>query len=216
MNDDAALARARAAVEDVHKRVGRSDAGALDLIFRSARNHNKWQDRDVPEALIREAVEIAQFGPTSANGQPMRVVLVRSKEGKEKLRPVMAPANVDKTIAAPWTAIVAYDLDYWKALPRLYPIRDMSAMFKDNPAFAEEHASRNGTLQGAYLLVALRAVGLDVGAMSGFNRKLCDETFFAGTSVRSNFVANIGYGHTDGILGPRLPRYEFKEVVTIV
>ena len=216
MSDDVALARARAAVDEVHSRISQLDDNALDLIFRSARNHNKWQDREVPEALLRQAWDIARMGPTSANGQPMRIVFVRGKEAKEKLRPAMAPANADKTMVAPYTAIVAYDLDYWKLLPRLYPIRDMSAMFKDNRAFAEEHAARNGTLQGAYLIVALRALGLDAGGMSGFNRKAVDDTFFAGTAVRSNFLINIGYGHSDGIMGPRLPRLEFDEGCKIV
>ncbi|MGE0256000.1 MAG: malonic semialdehyde reductase [Alphaproteobacteria bacterium] len=216
MTDDAALARARAAVDALHQRIARLDDNAVDLIFREARNHTKWQDRDVPEALIREAIAIAQFGPTSSNGQPMRLVLVRSREAKEKLKPTLVPGNVEKTMAAPWTIIVACDLDYWKRLPTLYPIRDMSAMFKDNPAFAEEHSTRNGTLQGAYLTIALRAVGLDVGGMSGFNRKACDEAFFAGTSLRSNFLMNVGYADPAGLTYARLPRVPFEDVATIV
>ncbi|MBM3560420.1 MAG: malonic semialdehyde reductase [Alphaproteobacteria bacterium] len=215
MTDDAALERARAAVDALHRRVARLDDNALDLIFREGRNHTKWQARDVPEALIREAVALAQFGPTSANGQPMRLVLVRSKEAKEKLKPTLVPGNVDKTMSAPWTLIVAYDIAYWTRMPTLYPIRDMSAMFKDNLPFAEEHGTRNGTLQGAYLIIALRAVGLDVGGMSGFNRKAVDEAFFAGTTVRSNFLMNVGYADSAGLTYARLPRVAFEDMATI-
>ena len=215
MSDEAALARTRADIEALRRRIQRLDPASLDLIFGLARNHNVWQDRDVPDALLREAFELARLGPTSSNGQPMRVVFVRSREAKARLKPVLDPFNFDKTLTAPVTAIVGYDSDYWHELPKLY-VHDYTDAFRADPTMGEVHGFRNANLQAAFFIVALRALGLDCGAMSGFDEAMADQLFFAGTTIKSNFLINIGYGHTDGIYGPRLRRYEFDEVCQVV
>jgi 3-hydroxypropanoate dehydrogenase len=189
------------------------DDDALDLLFRQARTHNGWQDRPVADDLLRQAVEIAKMGPTSANCSPMRVVFVRSPAGKERLEPALSAGNVEKTIAAPATAIVAYDLAFHELLPRLFPHADARAWFSGNNALVAETAFRNGTLQGAYLMLALRSIGLDVGPMSGFDREKVDAAFFAGTSIRSNFLCNIGYGDPSKRF-PRSPRLAAEEIAT--
>ncbi len=187
------------------------DDRALDQIFREARTHNGWQDRPVSDALLKQAVDLAKMGPTAANTSPMRVVFVRSPEGKALLKPALAPGNVEKTMAAPATAIIAHDMEFYEQLPKLFPHADARAWFAGNDAAITETAIRNGTLQGAYLLLALRAVGLDVGPMSGFDPAKINEAFFAGSPVKVNFIANIGYGdHTK--LFPRSPRLAFDEM----
>jgi 3-hydroxypropanoate dehydrogenase len=148
------------------------DDQALDQLFRTARSQNSWLDRPVPEALLRQAVDLAEMGPTSANTLPMRVVFVKSAAAKERLRPALAPQNVEKTMSAPVTAIIAYDLDFLDLLPKLFPHANARAWFAGNEALIGETARRNGSLQGAYLILALRAVGLDVGPMSGFDPAL--------------------------------------------
>jgi len=184
---------------------------ALDLLFREARTHNGWLDKPVPEALLRQAVDLAKMGPTSANVSPLRIVFVRDPEGKALLKPALAPGNVEKTMAAPVTAIVAQDHAFPDLLPRLLPHIDAKAWFAGNDALIADTAYRNGSLQGAYLLLALRAVGLDTGPMSGFDQSKVDATFFAGTKVRSNFLINIGYGD-EAKLFPRSPRLNFDEI----
>lgn len=187
------------------------DNHALDLLFREARTHNGWQDRPVPEALLRQALDLAKMGPTAANTQPMRVVFVTSAAGKEKLKPALAPLNVEKTMAAPVTAIIGQDMQFHDLLPKWLPHVDARAWYAGNDALIADTAFRNSSLQGAYLLLALRAVGLDVGPMSGFDPAKIDAAFFAGTSVKVNFIANIGYGdHTK--LFPRSPRPEFDDI----
>lgn len=189
------------------------DADALELLFRAARSHNGWLARPVPDAVLRSLYEIWKWGPTSANCQPARVLFVRSPEGKARLRPCLAPGNVDKTMSAPVIAIIGYDLDFHAHLPRL---------FAHNPKIREsyvgeskrEHvrtvALRNGSLQGAYLMLAARAMGLDCGPMSGFDHEALDKAFWAGTSIRTNFLCNLGYGDHAKLFG-RLPRLSFEE-----
>ena len=161
-------------------------------------------------SLLRRMYEIAKMGPTSMNQQPMRVIFARSKEAKDRLEPCLFEANRPKMRSAPVTAIVAYDLNFWEELPRLFPANpDAGDIFRNNATAAQANAFRNGTLQGAYLLLAARAVGLDVGAMSGFDNAKVDEEFFHGTSLRSNFLVNIGYADTSRIFR-RLPRLEFE------
>jgi 3-hydroxypropanoate dehydrogenase len=201
-----------APLKDRHQLI---DGQALDQIFRDARTFNAWLDKPVSEDLLKQAVDLAKMAPTSVNASPMRLVFVRSAEAKEKLKPALAEGNVAKTMQAPVTAIVAHDLEFYEALPRLFPHMDAKPWFSGNAAFAESTAFRNGTLQGAYLLLALRAVGLDTGPMSGFNNALVDETFFAGTSVKSNFLINIGYGSQENLF-PRSPRFDFSEIAKIV
>ena len=188
---------------------------ALAQLFTQARTHNGWRPIDVPDALLREAVEISRWGPTSANCSPLRIVFVRSPEAKAQLAPAMSPANRDKTIAAPATAIIGYDLDFIDRLPYLYPATDARAWFADNDALIEETAFRNGSLQAAYFLLDLRALGLDAGPMSGFDKEKVDATFFAGTRIKSNFLINIGYGDPSKLY-PRGPRLAFDEMAKIL
>ena len=212
MTEDAALARARAEFAALRDTIERLDDAALDLVFRVARTPNAFDEsRDVPDELLQAAFDIARMGPTSANSQPMRIIFVRSAEGKEKLAPALSEGNLDKTMAAPVTAIIGYDTEFWRDSPRTF-IRDLSSTFGDNPAASEVAAFRNGTLGAAYFLIACRSLGLDCGAMSGFDNAAVDEAFFAGTSTKSNFLCNLGWGKPESIMGPRLYRYEFDEV----
>jgi 3-hydroxypropanoate dehydrogenase len=188
---------------------------ALEQLFTGARTHNGWLEKEVPDSLLELAVDYAKWGPTSANCSPMRVVFVRSPEAKARLAPAMSDANRPKTMAAPATAIVAYDLDFPDRLPHLYPATDARSWFVGNDKLIEETAVRNGSLQGAYLLLALRAVGLDCGPMSGFDRAKVDTEFFQGTRVKSNFLINIGYGDP-AKLYPRGPRLAFEEIASIL
>jgi 3-hydroxypropanoate dehydrogenase len=188
---------------------------ALEQLFTRARTHNGWLEKDVPDSLLERAVDYAKWAPTSANCSPMRVVFVRSPEAKSRLAPALSDANRPKTMAAPATAIVAYDLDFPDSLPRLYPATDARAWFVGNDALIEETAFRNGSLQGAYLLLALRALGLDCGPMSGFDRAKVDAEFFQGTRIKSNFLINVGYGDP-AKLYPRGPRLDFQEIASIL
>ena len=192
-----------------------ADDAALDLLFRQARTHRAWLDRPVPDELLRRVYEIAAGGPTSANCSPMRVLFVRSREAKERLRPALTPGNVDKTMQAPVTAIVAHDLAFPDRLPRLFPAADMRANFVGKPELIATTAFRNGSLQGAYLMLAARACGLDVGAMSGFDNGKVDAAFFPEGTVKSNFLCNLGYGDASK-LGPRPPRLPFDEACRII
>lgn len=186
------------------------DAPALDRLFREARSQNRWQDRPVPDARLEALYELLRWGPTSANSSPARFVFVRTAEGKERLRPALSAGNVDKTLSAPVVTIVAHDLRFYDELPRLFPHADARSWFAGNDALATETAFRNGTLQGAYLILAARAVGLDAGPMSGFDRDVVDRAFFAGSQLRSNFLVNLGYGDPGGLY-PRSPRLPFDE-----
>src|SRR5580704_8611660 len=189
---------------------------SLDLIFRKARTHSAWLDKPVDDALLGQVYDLAKMGPTSANMCPMRVVFVKSKEAKEKLRPALDAGNVDKTMTAPVTAIIAMDIHFYEKLPKLFPHADARAWFKDLPEnVLETIALRNGSLQGAYFMLAARSLGLDCGPMSGFDNAKVDAAFFAGTTVKSNFLCNLGHG--DGAkLFPRSPRLNFAEACQIV
>ena len=164
---------------------------------------------------LKQLYDLMKWGPTSANGSPARIIFVRSQEAKERLKPALSEGNLQKTSEAPVTAIIGYDVEFWQHLPKLFPHKDMRGPFQNNPKAAEAASFRNGTLQGAYFMIAARALGLDCGAMSGFNNAKVDEEFFAGTAVKSNFLCNIGYGNTDKIL-QRSPRFEFDEVCQII
>ena len=191
------------------------DDHALDQIFREARTHIAWLGRPVSDELLRQAVELAKMGPTSANCLPMRIVFVRSKEAKERLRPALAPGNVDKTMAAPATTIIGYDLEFCELLPRLFPRSDMRQAFVGKPDLIKDTAFRNSSLQGAYFILALRSLGLDTGPMSGFDNAKVDAEFFSGTAVKSNFLINIGHGDPAKLF-PRSPRLTFEEIARIV
>jgi 3-hydroxypropanoate dehydrogenase len=191
-----------------------ADGHALDLIFRTARTFGAWQDKPVEDALLQQVYDLAKMGPTSANSCPMRVVFVKSKDSKEKLKPFLAAGNVDKVMAAPVTAIIGYDLEFYTKMDRLWP-HGGGKMFEGKPELIQLSALRNSSLQGAYLILAARALGLDCGPMSGFDNAAVDAAFFAGTAVRSNFICNLGYGDA-AKLHPRNPRLDFAEACVIV
>jgi 3-hydroxypropanoate dehydrogenase len=191
------------------------DGPALDQIFRKARTHNGWRGIEVPDTLLEEAVDLAKMGPTSANVSPLRIVFVRSPEAKLRLKPALMSGNVDKTMAAPVTAIAGHDTKFYELLPRLFPHADAKAWFVGNEAFANDTAYKNGTLQVAYFIMALRALGLDTGPMTGFDNAAVDAAFFPGGLVKSNVLVNIGNGDTEKLF-PRSPRLAFDEIATIV
>lgn len=215
MNDDLEArhreARERAAA--LKQRISKLDDASLDLMFLEARTHNGFAG-PVPDDLLRRLFDTMKMGPTTANSSPARIVFVKSPAAKEKLRPALSPGNLDKTMAAPVCAIIAYDVEFWRHLPKLFPHRDMTGPFKDNPANAEKAAFRNGSLQGAYFIMAARALGLDTGPMSGFDNAKVDAAFFAGTAIKSNFLCNLGYGDTSKIF-VRSPRFAFEEACRI-
>jgi 3-hydroxypropanoate dehydrogenase len=187
----------------------------LDVIFREARTHRSWRPEPVPDSLLQAAYELAKMAPTSANCSPMRLVFVRSDEAKERLKPALDPGNVDQTMSAPVCAVVAHDLEFHEHLPRLYPHTDARSWFVGRDAAIRTTAFRNGTLQGAYFILAARALGLDCGPMSGFDNAKIDAAFFPEGKVKSNFLVNLGHG--DGArLRPREPRLAFDEACRIL
>jgi 3-hydroxypropanoate dehydrogenase len=192
------------------------DAAALDTLFRTARTHNGWLDRPVTDGQLRQIYDLMKWGPTSANCSPARIVFVRSPEAKARLKPALGTGNLDKTMAAPVTAIIGYDLKFYDQLPRLFPHNpEARSWFADDARAAETAAFRNGSLQGAYLILAARAVGLDTGPMSGFDNAKVDEAFFPGGDVRSNFLCNLGYGDSARLF-PRSPRFDYPEVCKVL
>jgi 3-hydroxypropanoate dehydrogenase len=206
------------------------DDTALDQLFRTARTQNAWRDKPVSEQTLRQLYDTLKWGPTSANTSPARFVFLRSKEAKARLLPTLAPGNIDKTMSAPVTVIIAYDLLFYQKLPKLFPhAPGMRDLFLTNPQLVETTARRNSSLQGAYMMLAARALGLDVGPLSGFdNAKLdeeffgagkecvgCDQEFFPEGHVRSNFLCNLGHGDPSKLL-ERLPRLDFDEACSIM
>ena len=191
------------------------DAHSLDLLFRTARTHNGWQPKPVPDSLLHELFDLAKMAPTSANCSPMRVVFVTSAEGKERLKPALSAGNLEKTMAAPVTAIIANDTQFYEELPKLFPHADAKSWFTSNQALTDITAMRNGTLQGGYLMLAARAVGLDCGPMSGFDNAKVDAEFFPDGRFKSNFLCNLGYGDPSKLF-PRSPRFAFEDVCKIV
>jgi 3-hydroxypropanoate dehydrogenase len=192
-----------------------TDEKMLDLMLRKARSHGDFSERPVPEEALRAAHELMKWGPTSANSQPMRILYLRSKESREKLRPTLSATNLEKTMKAPLVALIAHDLRFWENLPRMFHNPQAINWFKDKGAHTEVTAFRNGTLQAGYYLLALRAVGLACGAMSGFDNAKADAAFFSDGRCKSNFLVNIGYGTGQG-LAPRNPRLTFEETCRFV
>jgi 3-hydroxypropanoate dehydrogenase len=188
---------------------------ALDQLFRTARTHNGWLPQAVTDDELRALYELMKMGPTSANCSPARIVFLRTRAAKERLRPALSPGNLDKTMAAPVTAIVAHDLEFYEKLPQLFPHADARSWFAGKPEVIQTTAFRNGTLQGAYLMLAARAIGLDCGPMSGFDSARVDAEFFAGTAVRSNFLCNLGHGDPDRLFA-RSPRLTFEEACSLL
>jgi 3-hydroxypropanoate dehydrogenase len=189
---------------------------ALDLLFHEARTHFTWLDQPVTDETLRDLYNTMKFGPTSMNCTPARFLFLRTREAKERLRPFLMQANVDKTMAAPVTAIVAYDLKFYERLPQLFPnYPGAREIFANNPDLAQITATRNGTLQGGYFILAARALGLDCGPMSGFDNAKVDAEFFAGETVKSNFLCNLGHGDASKVF-PRNPRLEFEEACRVL
>jgi 3-hydroxypropanoate dehydrogenase len=191
------------------------DAGALATLFTEARTHNGFSDKPVADALLVEAIDLAKMGPTSVNQSPMRVIFLKSEAAKARLLPTLSPGNLEKTRVAPVTAITAFDEEVYEHLPFLMPHMDAKPWFSGNAEFAARSAFQNGTLQVAYLIFALRAVGLDTGPMTGFDRDKLDAEFFAGTKVKSNVLINIGYGNGVNLF-PRSPRFAFDQIAKII
>ncbi|PKA32440.1 malonic semialdehyde reductase [Cedecea lapagei] len=183
---------------------------ALKTLFTDARTHNGWQDIPVSDETLREIYDLMKWGPTSANCSPARIVFVRTPEDKEKLAPALSSGNMAKTLAAPVTAIVAWDSEFYERLPELFPHGDARSWFTTSPELAQETAFRNSSLQAAYLIFACRALGLDTGPMSGFDPQKVDAAFFTGTSLKSNLLINIGYGDASKVYA-RLPRLTFED-----
>ena len=191
------------------------DRASLDQLFREARTNNGWLDRPASDEQLRGIYELMKWGPTSANSSPARLVFLRSREAKQRLVPALAPGNVDQTLQAPVAAIVAQDIEFYERLPELFPHGDARSWFVGNQPLIETTAFRNSSLQGAYLILAVRALGLDAGPMSGFDNETVDREFFPDRRVKSNFLVNIGYGDPSK-LPPRGPRLPFEEAVQIL
>ncbi len=186
------------------------DHAAIDTLFADARTQNKWTDAPVSDAELHAIYDVLKMGPTSANASPARFVFIRTPEGREKLKPALSAGNLEKTMSAPVTVIVAHDPKFYDKLPHLFPHADARAWFAGNDALAQETAFRNGTLQGAYLMIAARALGVDCGAMSGFDKSKVDHAFFAESGWKSNFLINLGHGDASGVFA-RSPRLTFDE-----
>jgi 3-hydroxypropanoate dehydrogenase len=193
------------------------DEDALDVLFRKARTYSKWHARQVPDDLLRQVYELAALGPTSANTQPMRIMFLKSPEAKERLKPALAPGNVEKTMSAPVCAIVAMDTAFHEFMPQVFPHNPgFGELFKQpgKEEFTKVHILRNASLQGGYFILAARAFGLDLGPMSGFDNAKVDAEFFPDGRWKSNFLCNVGYGDGSG-LQPRLPRLSFEEACRV-
>ena len=191
------------------------DDAALAQLFGAARTHNAWLDKPVPDALLQAVYEQMKWAPTSANCSPARLVFVKSAEAKQKLKPALGEGNLAKTLAAPVTVIVAADFAFYEKLPELFPHTDARSWFAGNPALIESTAKRNSVLQGAYFILAARALGLDCGPMSGFDNAAVDKAFFEGTTIRSDFLINLGYGDASQLF-PRSPRLAFTDACSIL
>jgi len=214
-----ALEQARQKAQEDYRRVRAAkpelDQASIDLILSDARSHYAWKDEPVSDELLRKLYKITSDGPTSMNTCPARFVFVTSPEGKQRLAKSLKPKNVEKMMGAPVTAIIAYDLEFWKELPYLFPHEDRRAFFDGKPEYCEDTAYRNSTLQGGYFMIAARALGLDVGAMSGFSNAIVDEEFFAENGWKSNFLCNLGYAD-ESALFQKLPRFEFEQVCSFL
>jgi len=210
--DSLAIARAQAqqTVRSLRERISKLNDDSIDLVLRQARSHYAWTNRPVSRETLATIYEIMAAGPTSMNCCPARFVFVTTLQGKERLAKSLKEKNIDKMMAAPVSVIIAHDLDFWKELLFLFPHEDRRGHFRDKPGHAQVTAFRNATLQGAYFMIAARAMGLDVGAMSGFANEIVDAEFFPESTVKSNFLCNIGYAD-ESALFQRLPRLPFSK-----
>jgi len=192
-----------------------ADDAALDVIFCNARTYTAWQDKPVSDETLMQVYDLCKWGPTSSNCLPMRIIFVKSTAAKERLKSCLAGGNVEKTMKAPATAIIAYDMEFYNLMPKLWPHSDMKSYFAKTPDAVQPTAFRNGSLQGAYFIIAARALGLDCGPMSGFDNAKVDGEFFKDTQVKSNFLCNLGYGDASKLY-PRGPRLAFEEACKII
>lgn len=188
---------------------------ALNTLFHEARTHNAWQDREMTDAQLTQLYDLMKMGPTAMNGLPARLVFVKYQEAKERLRPSLSEGNLEKAMAAPVTVIMAMDTQFYEHLPELFPAYDARPMYQANPDKAMEAATRNETLQGGYMILAARALGLDIGSMSGFDSEKLDAEFFLDGRYKSNFLVNVGYGDEAGLY-PRGPRLNFDQACSIL
>ena len=206
---------AQTALRQLKKEIQTAEPATLRLLLTEARTINTWTDQEVSVDTLKDIYEIMKMGPTSANSCPARLIFLKSSNAKERLRKALKPNNVDKTMNAPVTVIVGYDIEFWIHAEKTFPQSPATQQaFKDNPSGSQIAAFRNGSLQGAYFIIAARALGLDCGPMSGFDNALVDEEFFAGTTFRSNFLCNLGYGDASATF-KRLPRHEFNDVCEV-
>lgn len=210
-----ARSQAQEAVRDLRAKIPHLSNPAIDLILRDARSHYAWQDKPVAREFLEALYDITASGPTSMNTCPARFIFVISQPEKERLAKSLKDKNIDKMMAAPVTVIIAHDLEFWRKLPFLFPHEDRRPHFEGKPEHSEDTAFRNGTLQGAYFMIAARALGLDVGAMSGFSNAVVDAEFFAGTTLKSNFLCNFGYADETALF-QKLPRLPFDEACKII
>ena len=201
---------AQAEIRDVRSRISELDEASLELMLTKARSHYAWTDRPVTEDQIRRIYEITKLGATSMNTSPARFIFVTSPEGKKQLEPALKPKNVPKVLNAPVTVIIAQDYSFWERLDYLFPHEDRKPMFRGKEAYTADTAYRNATLQGAYMMMAARAIGLDCGPISGFDNKVVDETILNDTTMKSNFLLNLGYADETAVF-PKLPRLPFEE-----
>lgn len=217
--DTAALEKLRHDAQDdvvsLRSKISKLSEQEIDLILTGARSHYAWQDKPVSKDQLTRIFDIMKMGPTSMNTCPIRIVFVTSDAGREKLAKSLKPANVPKVMGASVTAILAYDTDFWKELPKLFPHEDRRHFFEGKDKYIEDTAFRNSTLQGAYFMIAARAIGLDVGAISGFDNSIVDQEFFADSTLKSNFLCNLGYADETALF-QRLPRFEFNDVCSIL
>ena len=188
---------------------------AMQQLFTEARTHNGWRPEPVSDDLLKKVYDLAKFGPTSANCCPLRIVFIKTEAGKARLKPILDQGNIEKTMAAPVTALLGMDMKFYDHLPMLFPHADAKSWFAGNEPKISETAFRNSSLQGAYFMLAARACGLDCGPMSGFDKTKADEEFFKGTPYKSNFLCSLGYGDPSKLF-PRSPRFKFEDVCQIV
>lgn len=206
---------AQAEIRDLRLRITELDEDGIALMLTKARSHYAWQDKPVSEAQLRRLYDITRQGATSMNCSPARFIFVTTDEGRQKLVPALKPKNVDKVLSAPVTVIIADEMRFWERLDYLFPHEDRKPMFRGKDAYIDDTAARNATLQGAYMMMAARAIGLDCGPISGFDNKVVDETILAGTTMRSNFLLNLGYADETAIF-PKLPRLPFEEACSFL
>jgi 3-hydroxypropanoate dehydrogenase len=214
MSDPRALAQQE--IREVRSRITELGDDGIDLVLRKARSHYGWQDKSVSDADLKQIVDIMITGPTSNNGHPVRILFARTTESKQRLVPALKGNNVQKVLTAPVCAIIAYDMKFYTRMPELFPHDPgKMQMFINDPVRCADDAFRNGTLQGAYFMIAARALGFDVGPISGFDNATVDKEFFAGTTIKSNFLCNVGYGDEKSVW-QKLPRPSFDSICTLI